>query len=154
MVRQRESLEQQALKRFEEVACEHGFEVIKGQGSDNRVPIRGNTYFQFGDLRVDTEEYHVVIEVESAGGVTNLVKYWYCLEGLEQQPDIIEKPVILFHIFRQSSEADYGSHLALWDFLWSKMNEALGNRMNAARYVYNDLNDIEAAVREFERYLG
>lgn len=151
MPKQRENLEQQALERFEEVARKHGCHVFKGQGGNQRIPVDGNTYFQFGDLRVDTGTLHVVIEVESAGGVTNLVKYWYCLEN---RLDIIKKPVILFHLFRQSSKADYASHLSLWRFLWSKMKEALGDRMEAICYPYSDLKDIEAAVNEFERHLG
>ncbi len=88
MQRKRMNIESEILKRFVEVAHKYGYNVFKGQGKDNRIIIDGNTYFQFGDLRVDTETYHIVIEAESAGGVTNLVKYWYCLE---KNLDIIKK---------------------------------------------------------------
>jgi len=92
-----------------------------------------------------------MIEVESSGGVTNLVKYWWCVE---KRPDIIKKPVILLHLFRQTSKEDYGSHLSLWHFLWGKMRITLGDRMKATCYTYNNLEDIEAAAKEFEKYLG
>lgn len=148
MVKQRKNLEQIALKKFEEVARKYGYQVFKGQGRHNRLPLEGNTYFQFGDLRVDTKTHHVVIEVESAGGMTNLVKYWYCLEK-----QLIKKPVILLHVFQQSSKADYASHLSLWHFLWNKMKKALGGRMIATCYTYSALEDIVVAVNEFEKHL-
>jgi hypothetical protein len=151
MPKQRQNLERQALEGFEKIARKHRYPVFKGQGSDNRIRVDGNTYFQFGDLRVDVGNYYVVIEVESAGGVTNLVKYWQCLEN---RASAIEKPVVLFHVFRQGRRNDYGSHLALWDFMWSKMNDALGDtRIKAARYTYRDLNGLEPVINEFEKYL-
>jgi len=149
--RQRQNLEHQALERFEEIARKYCCPLFKGQGSDNRISIEGKTYFQFGDLRVDTGNYYVVIEVESAGGVTNLVKYWHCLENRASD---IEKPVVLFHVFRQVSRNDYGSHLVLWDFLWNKMSNALGDtRIKAARYTYRDLQGLEPVINEFEKHL-
>jgi hypothetical protein len=80
----------------------------------NRIPLAENTYYQFGDLRVETKTHSVVIEVESAGGVTNLAKHWYLLE---MNPSPVKQPIILMHIFRRVSEDDHGSHLALWDSL-------------------------------------
>ena len=152
MPNQRKKIEQQALARFEQVACEHGYRVFKGQGMSNRIPVRGKAYFQFGDLRVDTEKLHIVIEVESAGGVTNLTKYWYCLE---KRSDVVKKPIVLFHIFQQHSAGDYESHLTLWDFLWSRMNSALGEaRIKATRYTYQDMRELESVVEEFKKYLS
>ncbi|SHF52518.1 hypothetical protein SAMN02746089_02093 [Caldanaerobius fijiensis DSM 17918] len=150
MQRKRMNIEGEILKKFVEMAHKYGYNVFKGQGKDNRIIIDGNTYFQFGDLRVDTETYHIVIEAESAGGVTNLVKYWYCLE---KNLDIIKKPIVLFHVFHQSSEADYGSHLSLWRFLRDKMQTAVGDKIKAACYTYKNYEDIEAIVNDFEKYL-
>lgn len=148
MEKPRENLEQQALKRFEDTAKKYGYQIFKGQGSENRIPVEGNAYFQFGDLRVDTANHHIVIEVESAGGVTNLAKYWYCIEN-----QLIYKPVILLHIFRQISESDYASHLVLWDLLWKQMSMVLGNKIEATRYTYRDSSQLENVVIEFEKHL-
>ena len=147
-----ESLEQSALGLFQKLADSRGFGVFKGQAGNNRIPLSGSAYFQFGDLRVDTATHHVVVEVESAGGVTNFVKYWYCLADKHLSKHI-SKPIVLFHIFRQTSGSDYASHLALWDFLWQEMRRAVGNRISAARYTYCDLADLETAIRDFEKSL-
>jgi len=83
----------------------------------------GQSYFQFGDLRVDLPAYHLVVEVESARGVTNLVKYWYCIEE-----GFITKSIKLLHLFAQGSENDYIRHLLPWNSLQAKMNNSLGER--------------------------
>lgn len=54
-------------------------EVFSGQGGGNRFGIEGwelapRQEFQFGDLRGETPAATIVVEVESAGGVGNLVK--------------------------------------------------------------------------------
>ncbi len=148
-MQRRVNLEQAALLRFEDIARRFGLRVFKGQVADNRIPIGGNLYFQFGDLRIDTSTHHVVVEVESAGGVTNLVKYWYCLTDNTLSKHI-SKPIILLYVFRQISANDYGSHLALWSFLWYQMQEAIGDRIQAFRYTYRELSDLEPATRKFE----
>ena len=151
MPKQRQNLEHQALERFEEIARKYPWPLFKGQGSDNRISGEGNTYFQFGDLRIDKGNRYLVIEVESAGGVTNLVKYWECLE---KRSSDIGKPLILFHVFRQTSRSDYGSHLELWDFIWGKMRIALGDkRIKATRHTYRDLSELEPVLSAFEEYL-
>ncbi|WP_028844156.1 hypothetical protein [Thermodesulfovibrio thiophilus] len=150
MPNQRQNLEQQVLEPFEKCAHKHGYPIFKGQGRDNRICVDGNTYFQFGDLRVDTPYYHVIIEVETAGGVTNLVKYWYCLESQKQ---IISKPIVLLHIFKMSSESDYGSHLSLWDYLWDRMAKDLKNRMQAKRFKIggeDDKCELDKALKYFK----
>jgi hypothetical protein len=146
----RENLEQTALLAIENVARRSGLTVFKGQSADNRLLLGGNLYFQFGDLRVDTGTHHIVVEAESAGGVTNLVKYWYYLEDRTLSKGMV-KPIILLHLYRQVSASDYGSHLALWDFLWNKMRKTVGNRIQAVRYTYRDLSDLEPAIRHFEK---
>lgn len=149
---QRVNLEQMAIQRFELVAQRSKYRVFKGQNATNRITFGGNIYFQFGDLRVDTPTHHILVEAESAGGVTNLTKYWYCLTDaiLSKQ---ISKSIILFHIFRQVSENDYASHLRLWDFLWYEMHKSVSDRMKAYKYTYRDLADLEPAIRAFENSL-
>jgi hypothetical protein len=144
----RRDLERQALQQFKEIASRYSFPVYGGQGLSNRIAQRGRSYFQFGDLRVETPVRHVVIEVESTGGVTNLVKYWYCL-----QEGKIVKPLTLLHVFAQASTDDYASHLLLWDTLSSKMRAELAPRFVAARYTYRSLEDLGPIVNEFDRLL-
>ena len=150
---ERINYERAAILEFENIAQKHGLRVFKKQGADNRIFLGGNLYFQFGDLRVNTPTHHVVIEAESAGGATNLVKYWYCLadETLCKQ---ILKPIILLHLFRQSSESDYGAHLKLWDFLSHEMNKVLGSRIQTFRYVYREPLDLTEAFRKFEQSIS
>jgi hypothetical protein len=146
--KKRQDLEKLALVRFKEVASHYSPTVYDGQGANNRVAQLGRSYFQFGDLRVDTPQRHLIVEVESAGGATNLVKYWYCLEERH-----IVRLIHLFHIFAQASENDYVSHLLLWDSLCAKMSKALGNLFTAKRYTYRSPSELEVAVNEFERTL-
>lgn len=143
----RERPEMLAIARFIEVADELGFEVSKGQGNRNRIPLT-RTGFQFGDLRVDTSSCHVIVETESAGGVNNLVKYWYLLDHKD-----IQMPVILLHLFAVGSDADYQSHLDLWDFMAEKMTAALGDRFRAWRFTYRSLAELEPAVIRFRQVL-
>ena len=139
--------EEEALKKFVKIATKYGYEVMKGQGSSNRICSNGKVYFQFGDLRVETKDYTLVIEAESAGGVTNLVKYWYALKNCRED---IKKPLILFHIYHQNSPGDYKSHLDLWDFLWEVMKKDVGDMMVAYRYTYTTEKDLEKAMHHFE----
>jgi len=145
----RRDLEKVALAGFSEIASRYPFPVFRGQGSMNRIARAGNSYFQFGDLRVDTPRGHIIIEAESAGGVTNLVKYWYCLESGE-----ITQPLTLLHIFAQVSADDYASHLLLWDHLADRMRATLGDRFAATRYSYRTPGDLDRIGQEFERLLG
>jgi len=150
MTAKRANIEQEMLREFIKIAKEHEYPLVLGQGSDNRIKLEGNLYFQFGDLRVDTPSSHVVIEVETAGGVTNLVKYWYCFKKR-----IITKPIVLLHIFKTSSKSDYGSHLLLWDYLWSSMNNDLGNQIVAKRFKVGTVNELGDALKYFkEAILG
>lgn len=145
----RENLEQIALSAFENTAESSGFVVFKGQGCNNRLPLGGNLYFQFGDLRVDTDTSHIVIEVESAGGITNLAKYWYYITDKDLSR-IIQKPIILMHLYRQVSHSDYGSHLALWDFVWEEMRKTIGDKIQAIRYTYRNISDLDPAIQYFK----
>ena len=95
--------------------------------------LAGGGYFEFGDLRVELPGRHVIVEVESGGGITNLAKYWYLLHE-----NLITKPVTLLHLFRQVSTKDYESHIALWRFLGVKMIEELGGRVEDSSFPISD----------------
>jgi len=149
--------EKAAILPFENIARENHLIPLKGQGNDNKIFLGGKLNFQFGDLRVDTKKHHVVIEVESAGGVTNLVKYWYCLADKTLSKQIL-MPIILIHLFRQTSPNDYKSHLNLWNFMWGEMQKALVNRIQAFPFVYcelpsGELSGLEKAIKEFKKSL-
>ncbi|EFH88943.1 hypothetical protein [Ktedonobacter racemifer] len=147
--KKRQNLEQLALARFKEVALEKNMKVYGSQGKGNRIAISGRSYFQFGDLRVETPQRTLIVEAESAGGATNQVKYWYCLGKGH-----ITRPIHLMHIFAQNSENDYQSHLDLWDFLAQKMASDLGNMFTAKRYTYRNTSDLESIVKEFQGLLN
>lgn len=146
--KKRRDLEKLALEKFRAIAGMYPFPTYTGQGAKNRFAWKGNSYFQFGDLRVDMPGRHIIIEVESAGGITNLVKYWYGGEAGE-----ITKPMTLLHIFAQVSADDYASHLLLWDHVSDKMRAALGGRLTVSRYTYRSLNELDVIAREFEQLL-
>ena len=147
------SIEDETLQIFEITAIKYGYKIKKGQGASNRICSVGKIYFQFGDLRVETKDYTIVIEVESAGGVTNLLKYWYALKKCREN---FKKRIILLHIYLQSSIRDYQSHLNLWDFLWGIMKNDVGDMIEA--YRYNILKDItndnlKPVLHQFEELL-
>ena len=155
----RRNLEHEALQPFEEIAEKYGFHFYTKR--DNRIFLPGKANFQFGDLRVNTLTHHVVIEIESAGGVTNLVKYWYCL-ALNPPPTQISLPIILIHVFQQTGPHSYEAHLNLWEFLWSEMQKALDDKkIRASKFTYHEVSDLEVsdlkpihpAIHEFEKSL-
>lgn len=103
-------------------------EVFSGQGGGNRFGIDGWELalvqrFQFGDLRVETPAATIVVEVESGGGVGNLVKYWPLLAD---KP--LPKRLAILHVFQLHSEADYIAHRRLWQFLVERMRADLEPR--------------------------
>lgn len=57
----RQSHETHALERFHERARASSCERFHTQGSSNRIPIKGNVYYQFGDLRVELPELTIVV---------------------------------------------------------------------------------------------
>jgi hypothetical protein len=98
-------------------------EPTHGMSGSNRVApgdwrLKVLQQFQFGDLRYETDNTRIVVEVESGGGLTNLVKYWPML-GRE----LGDKRFVLTHLFRVVSESDYIAHRKLWDFLIERMRE-------------------------------
>ena len=102
-----------------------GFEVHHGTKPANRLAVDGwdlvpRQYIQFGDLRFQGKDLTVVVEVESGGGVGNLVKYWPLLRG-----SLGETPFYLMHLFQVASENDYIAHRKLWEFLRERMQADL-----------------------------
>jgi hypothetical protein len=79
--------------------------------------------FQYGDLRIEGARATVVIEVESAGGVTNLLKYWPLFEANQ-----LRKRFVLAHVFRIQSAGDYIAPRQLWSYLVEKMRLGLESR--------------------------
>ncbi|MDR2710867.1 MAG: hypothetical protein LBB65_06015 [Burkholderiales bacterium] len=146
----RQKIEARALEPFKAAANERGLPFHHGQGHENRLPIRRNVYFQFGDLRVEMPGVTVIVEVESGGGITNLVKYW---EAIASQR--LNKPVRLLHLFRQTSENDYAAHIKIWKFLFPLMKESLGEMFDGACMAYREgaPESLEPAVSLFKQWL-
>ncbi len=147
----RQKTEAIALAPFKELAAQLGLPYETGQGRANRLHIEGNVYFQFGDLRVELPQCTVVVEVESAGGVTNLAKYWECLESRR-----VEKPIKLLHVFLQKSANDYEAHLVVWRFLADRMKLALGSQWDAQCVTSRGTSEenLDSALRLFRDWLG
>jgi hypothetical protein len=144
----RKNIEAECLLAFDKVLAELGFAAsCRGYGAANRFDpgfgLVGQQRFQFGDLRVDLPDRIVVVEVESGGGSTNLVKYWPLATSLD-------RPLLLLHGFGQGSANDYLSHLRLWDFLWAKMRDDLWAeptpRLFGRRFQYTHGNVEQLAV--------
>ena len=103
-------------------------EPVSGMGKLNRVApgaweLKVMQRFQFGDLRYETERTRLVVEVESGGGLTKLVKYWPMLGE-----ELSDKKFVLAHLFMVSSEFDYIVHRRLWEFLVERMGSDLDQR--------------------------
>jgi hypothetical protein len=128
VVAQRASVERVALEWLESQLDLVGIDLGHGMGLANRFQIPSwelpvLQHFQFGDLRIEGEHATVVIELESAGGLTNLVKYWPLLaEGRHT------KRFALAHLFRITSDGDYAAHRRLWLYLVERMSEDLQAR--------------------------
>jgi hypothetical protein len=132
--------------------------VFRGMGPANRLAITGwdlpeARHFQFGDLRVEGPSSTVVVEIESAGGVTNLVKYWPLLAAGRPA-----KRFVMVHLFRVTSANDYASHHRLWEYLVDRMREDLAGRCQlrwpedweARMFRYARIEDIDQ-VADFVR---
>lgn len=131
----------------------HGREVYTGLGAANRFGIEGwgltpGQQFQYGDLRFEAEDLRLVVEIESAGGLTNLVKYWPLLPSAAAS-----RRFLLIHVFHMSSDGDYIAHRRLWEHVRQRMIEDLGRRglacparWDAAMYTYRDLTGLDPVL--------
>jgi len=143
--KKRQDYEAQAIQPFCDVLSQHGLKWNSGQKADNRIVVARNISYQFGDLRFSEGGRHLVVEVESAGGVTNLVKYWYCLrEGL------ITGKLFLFRVFWQVTPDSYRSHRVVWDLLRGEMEKEFPEQFKAWQYSSRDLAQ---ATEEFASLL-
>jgi hypothetical protein len=125
----RVSWEQRAIQELrDEVGDRVTIEPVSGMGGLNRrAPdsweLKVMQQFQFGDLRYETKTSRVVVEVESGGGLTNLVKYWPMLGA-----ELGDRRFALAHLFKVSSESDYIAHRRLWEYLIERMQRDLDHR--------------------------
>ena len=123
MMAKRKSIEKAIIDAFEDVAYSIRPDLFcyRGHKTNNRIAppswnLRPLQQFQFGDFRVELNDKIVVVETESGGGLTNLVKYWPLLKDLQ-------KPLVLIHVFGVVSNNDLVSHRLLWNFLYNHMRE-------------------------------
>jgi hypothetical protein len=125
----RTSFEAQAIASLREAIGDRiTAEPVSGMGGMNRIApesweLKVMQRFQFGDLRYETETARVVVEVESGGGLTNLVKYWLMLGE-----ELKDKRFVLAHLFMVSSQFDYIAHRRLWEYVVERMLSDLDQR--------------------------
>jgi len=117
----RKSYEAEAIQALSDLVGTTPTVPTSGMGLGNRIApaawgLPPRQAFQFGDLRYVTDHCWVVVEFESAGGVTNLVKYWPMLDG-----ELDERRFVLIHVMRIGSEQDYVAHRTLWHDLAHRM---------------------------------
>lgn len=125
----RTSFEAQALAALRAAIGDRvTIEPSSGMSSLNRIApesweLKVMQRFQFGDLRYETGRTRVILEAESGGGLTNLVKYWPMLGA-----ELTDKRFVLAHLFMVSSESDYIAHRKLWDYVVDRMRRDLDHR--------------------------
>ena len=109
--------------------------VVRGAGAANRIgpegwALAGAQRLQFGDLRLETRRARVIVEVEPAGGVTNLAKWWPLLrhgaDGADGVTSLRDRPFLLVHVYYAATREDYLAHRRLWTFLVERMQADLG----------------------------
>jgi len=135
------------IKDLMEMYCDKT-KIYSGLKRENRIYINNPySYFEFGDVRCETESYYIIVEIESAGDITNLVKFWYCIEQeLIKNP----KPIILFHFYKQNSPNDYKSRLELWNFLY---NKKISKELKEDKFKAYCYTDFEKMKKDLERIL-
>ena len=140
--------EKLALEPFEEVLGRYTeLSRFTKQFLTNRLVLNGVGYFQFGDLRIDKSDRHIILEVDH-GGVTNLVKYRYCIAK-----NLIQKPVVLLQLYRMNTQKDYATHVELWKHLNEGMIEDLKDKFTAHIFTYHPKrlrSDLAAAIAMFK----
>ena len=125
----RQSFERRAIDMLREAIGDRvKVEPVSGMSALNRIApdsweLKVMQRFQFGDLRYETAEVRLVVEVESGGGLTNLVKYWPMLGA-----ELSKKRFVLAHLFMVSSEFDYVAHRRLWEYIVERMRRDLDAR--------------------------
>ena len=123
--RKRVSHETELITELQRSIADLHVPVFSGQGAKNKFDVLGwelplSRQFQNGDLRIEAPTTTVIVEAESGGGVTNLVKYWPLLRS-----GALTKRLVILHFYMLSSPADYIAHRKLWSFLVDRMAEDL-----------------------------
>ena len=127
--------------------------TYKGNASDNRFcpkdwGLTGKMRFQYGDFRVEMADRTLVVEIETAGNVSNLVKFWPLLTS-----DSLAKPLLLIHVFWTGSKSDYQSHILLWRFVRERMRQSAPDVFNGWLLNYRGKATDSALRGRFERCL-
>ena len=156
-VKERRRHEKEALDVLAEVLA-HDVDLDRIRLPKHRRRIndeQGRRLFEFGDMTLDGGSRWVVVEVESAGGVTNLVKYWYLLRhGLLPKP---HEKIALLHLFRQTSRRDYDSHRLLWALVAEQMRSMFPDKFIGLERTYragaNGRSDLKEAARILRSWL-
>ena len=143
----RENHENTALGPFRDILTDRGLPFCTGQKANNRIYVDDTTWYQFGDLRFSEGDQHLIVEVESAGGVTNLAKYWYLLRN-----NVIEGRLYLLHVFWRETSISYQSHLVVWDMLRNEIEEDLSGRFRAWRYSYSPDSHAESLREPVKKF--
>jgi hypothetical protein len=117
--------EAELLKALQASIADLGVAGVHSQGVANKFAVSGwdlwpLQQFQYGDLRIELAATTLIIEAESAGGITNLVKYWPLLRS-----GTLPKRLVILHLYMLGSSADYIAHRKLWSFLVDRMTEDL-----------------------------
>lgn len=153
----RQDIESEMLAPFQEVLDQLGISPTGFRGEkENRFDpgfgLTGNRRYQYGDLRVNQDDRIVIVEVESGGGLTNLLKYWPHIEHFAS-------PVLLLHVFGTGTPGNYASHIRLWEFTWQRIRSLIWSenppRLFARKYQYTttDTTNWSKAVDDFRRCL-
>ena len=148
MPEKRTSHEESAVATFLAAARSMGIAPCRKE----KVRLLGSTGFEFGDLRVDGQEGHVVLEVESAGGSTNLAKYWHLIVAGHSV-----QPVFLIHVFRTGSPRDWMFHMDVWHTLVARMHAELSERFHAELFTYDKrigVTEAAPAVVRFREFVS
>ena len=100
--------------------------------------------FQFGDIRIETTQTNIAIEIESEGfGPLNLLKYLPYLEAMSRG-EITRKSLVLLHIFGESYPTQ-GILYALEKRLFASIEHECPNIFRLYQY-QNNMADREEAV--------
>ena len=118
------SFADETLLPFHEIVQRHNLPWSGRQTKNNCINLYGRVSFECGDLRVHLKSCFVVVEAESGAMVGNLVKYWYLLEK-----QLVDRPIILFHLYSQSTPNNLASQKELWQFFMDKMEKTFPGRL-------------------------
>jgi hypothetical protein len=122
--KKRRSFAAETLVAFHEIVQRHNLPWSGRQTKDNCINLHGRVSFECGDLRVHLKSCFVVVEAESGAMVGNLVKYWYMLEK-----QLVDRPIILFHLYSQSTPNNLASQKELWQFFLDKMENTFAENL-------------------------